>query len=67
MKKLVLLAAVAVAGLSSCKKDYECCTSTTVLGTTTEACVTQKLTKSEAEDLEAASVEGVAEVTCEKQ
>ena len=70
MKKLVLLGAVAIVALSSCKKEYECCTTTTTVGVSGEACVTAKYTKSEVDDIEAASVStGVStiETKCTKK
>ena len=51
MKRIVLVAAVAMLSLASCKKDYVC--SITVLGTTTDT-EDPGLNKSDAEDVEAA-------------
>ena len=51
MKKLVLLTAVAALGLASCKSNYSC--DCTIGGVTTEG-ADAKLSKSEAEDAEAA-------------
>jgi len=73
MKKVLFFAAAFafVAGVSSCKSDYECCTTTTSDGFEAEACVTQELSKSEAEDVESAgtsSVNGTESVTkCTKK
>ena len=53
MKKLVLLGAVAVAGLSSCKKDYNCSYELTLLGSTSTVEVEcNKCSKSDIEELE---------------
>lgn len=58
MKKLILIAAVAVAGLTSCKKDYECTYELTILGTTTTSTATcAKCSKSDVQELEDAGWE----------
>ena len=58
MKKLLLVAAVAVLGLSACKKDYDCTYTYELLGVeyTSEATCT-KCSKSDVQELEDAGWE----------
>ena len=51
MKKLVLLGAVAIVALSSCKKEYECCfyENGTKIEASSNICTTQKLSKKDAD------------------
>lgn len=68
MKKFFIpaLAAVFVLGMTSCKKDWSCRCTTTVLGVTTESVVTiPDATKSEAEEQCTGSVStGGASASC---
>lgn len=55
MKKLLFVAAVAVVALSSCKKDYTCECTVEFLGVSSTSTVDYEgLSKSEADDAEAA-------------
>lgn len=47
MKKMLFIAAIAVAGLTSCKKDYDC--TCNILGQTTVSPI-QNVSKGDAED-----------------
>ena len=60
MKKLVFIAAVVGLGLTSCKKDYECCwhhAGDDHDHDHVEDCTTTKMSKSEAEEAETTKVE----------
>lgn len=48
MKKVLLVAAVVVVGLASCKKDYTCTCTTTGNGVTASVSSTTKATKKDA-------------------
>ena len=63
MKKLLLIGAVGVLGLTACKKDYECCTTVSDATSSVETCVTGKYSKKEVEDIETSTE--VAGVTTE--
>ncbi len=77
MKKILLIAVAGliIAGMSSCKNDYECCylnEDGTKIGTSGFGCSTSSVTKKEAEDLEAewsadAAEEYNGSATCEKK
>ena len=72
MKKLVLLGAVAVLGLSACKKDYTCVYEYDFLGQTQSVSIDcNKCSKSDIEDIEGVSYTGLDGKTygyeCEKK
>jgi len=78
MKKILMIAATVliIAGMSSCKKDYECCyvdaNGTKLDATSGFGCATGNMSKSDAEDLDArmttvAAAEFNGTAACEKK
>ncbi len=63
MKKVLLVGAVALLGLASCKKDYTCECTVDLLGVKTTSSTTLNATKSDAK--EACEAGNQTGVTCE--